>query len=133
MMNFISGSLNPKEGVFEREYKPFIDIALLNNDAGFILGDARGIDTLAQNYLFGKTMNVLVCHMFTSPRNNAGFETMGGFQSDEERDEFMTLASNRDIAFVHRKGSGTEKNILRRIQMNSKKLKLFTIDYLQLL
>ena len=112
-INFISGALNPSKNSFVENYKPLIDLALTNNEC-FLVGDARGIDTIAQNYLKGKTDKVIVFHMFKSPRNNAGFDTIGGFTSDEERDRAMTLYSTKDIAFIHRKGSGTEKNILRR-------------------
>jgi hypothetical protein len=76
----------------------------------------RGTAALAQNYLLGKTTAVVVYHMFTSPRNNVGFRTLGGFQSDEERDVRMTADSEQDIAWVRpgREKSGTQKNIDRR-------------------
>lgn len=66
----------------------------------FCSWDAKGTDSVAQQYLFGRTEAVIVYHMFASPRNNAGFPTRGGFQSDVERDTQMTLDSDRDIAWV---------------------------------
>jgi hypothetical protein len=54
--------------------------------------------------------------MFDEPRHNVGFRTVGGFQSDVDRDFAMTQDSNIDIAWV-RKGSersGTQQNIDRR-------------------
>ena len=56
--------------------------------------------------------------MKESPRNiNPKItNTVGGFQSDEERDSAMTNNSYKDIAFVrnHTELSGTAQNILRR-------------------
>jgi hypothetical protein len=113
--NFISGHLDLTPAEFDLHYRPAIDGALARGDS-FVLGDARGTDALAQSYLLGKTTAVVVYHMFTSPRNNAGFETVGGFESDGERDARMTTVSDRDIAWVRpgREKSGTQKNIDRR-------------------
>ncbi len=75
-------------------------------------------NTMTQNYLLGKTTAVVVYHLFTSPRNNVGFKTISGFESDEQRDRQMTAESDRDIAWVRpgREKSGTQKNIDRRKQ-----------------
>lgn len=115
IINFISGHLDLTKAEFEKYYRPKIDNALAKNQS-FVVGDARGADTLAQHYLLGKTEAVLVFHMFESPRNNAGFATRGGFQSDAERDEQMTRDSDRDIAWVRagRENSGTQRNLDRR-------------------
>ena len=114
-INFISGHLDLTPAEFDEHYRPQIDVALSKNQ-GFVVGDARGADTLAQLYLFGKTEAITVYHMFESPRNNAGFPTKGGFQSDKERDEQMTRDSHQDIAWVRRgrEKSGTQKNLDRR-------------------
>lgn len=114
-INFISGHLDLTQAEFEEYYRYKIDNALSKNQ-GFVVGDAKGADTFAQQYLFGKTKAVVVYHMFESPRNNAGFPTRGGFQSDKERDEQMTRDSHQDIAWVKpgRKKSGTQKNLNRR-------------------
>ncbi|MGD1904029.1 MAG: hypothetical protein ACFB9N_17525 [Geitlerinemataceae cyanobacterium] len=116
IVHFISGhlSLTPEE--FETHYRSTIDRALANGDA-FVVGDARGSDTMAQVYLSGKTEAVVVYHMFDRPRNNsAGFPTRGGFTSDAERDAQMTRDSERDIAWVRpgRERSGTQQNLDRR-------------------
>ena len=114
-INFISGHLDLTQAEFDEHYRPQIDKALSKNQ-GFVVGDARGADTLAQQYLLGKTESVMVYHMFESPRNNAGFSTCGGFQSDKERDEQMTRDSYQDIAcvLVRRKISGTQMILDRR-------------------
>jgi hypothetical protein len=116
-VNYISGHLDLTQAEFDAHYRPKIDEALARGEA-FVLGDARGADALAQQYLFGKTTAVVVYHMFTQPRNNAGFPTLGGFESDEARDRRMTADSHRDIAWVRsgREKSGTQKNLDRRRQ-----------------
>jgi hypothetical protein len=55
--------------------------------------------------------------------SNAGFKTIGGFESDEARDAQMTLDSDLDIAWVRpgRKKSGTQKNLDRRSNQCSPK------------
>ena len=113
--NFISGHLDLTQAEFDEHYRHQIDNALKKNQS-FVVGDAKGADTLAQQYLFSKTKAVVVYHMFESPRNNAGFPTRGEFQSDAERDEQMTRDSHKDIAWVKpgRKKSGTQKNLDRR-------------------
>ena len=125
MIYFISGHLSLTHEEFDTHYKPLIDEALSHNSS-FVIGDAKGADTLAQNYLFGKTYKVVVYHMFETPRYNAGFPTEGGFQSDEERDIAMTNNSDRDIAWVRkgREKSGTQKNLDRRSDLKYRLLYL---------
>lgn len=114
-VNFISGHLDLTPAEFEAHYRPALDAALARGEA-FVVGDARGTDALAQKYLVGKSTAVVVYHMFTAPRNNAGCPTVGGFESDETRDERMTADSHQDIAWVRpgREKSGTQKNLDRR-------------------
>jgi hypothetical protein len=114
-VNYISGHLDLTPAEFEANYRPALDAALARGEA-FVVGDARGTDAIAQSYLLGKTTAVVVYHMFTAPRNNAGFPTIGGFESDTARDERMTADSHQDIAWVRpgREKSGTQKNLDRR-------------------
>lgn len=116
-VNYISGHLDLTPAEFEAHYRPSLDLALARGE-GFVVGDARGADAMAQRYLLGKTTAVTVYHMFASPRNNAGFPAVGGFESDELRDERMTADSHQDIAWVRpgREKSGTQKNLDRRKQ-----------------
>ena len=115
--NFVSGHLDLTPDEFDAHYRPAIDEALARGES-FVVGDARGADSMTQHYLLGKTTAVVVYHMFANPRTNAGFKTAGGFESDEERDALMTANSDRDIAWVRpgRERSGTQKNIDRRAQ-----------------
>ncbi|MEO1527874.1 MAG: hypothetical protein AAFX06_20780 [Planctomycetota bacterium] len=114
---FVSGHLTLSPEEFDEHYRPAIDDALARGDA-FVVGDARGADAMTQGYLMGKTDAVTVYHMFTSPRNNAGFRTVCGFETDLARDQQMTVNSDYDIAWVRpgREMSGTQKNLDRRSQ-----------------
>lgn len=114
---FISGHLDTTKEEFFEHYVPAIERAR-ENGCSFVVGDARGTDTFAQEFL-KDYQNVTVYHMFDSPRNNVGnHPTAGGFKSDRERDEAMTFASTYDIAWVRpgREKSGTAKNLKRRNQ-----------------
>jgi len=120
---FISGHRDITEPEFEFNYIPMINYALSKTpDAKFVIGDYHGVDIMAQNYLMDVLMldseRVTVYHMFESPRNiNPKItNTVGGFESDSERDTAMTNASFEDIALVrdNTKISGTGENILRR-------------------
>ena len=120
-IGFISGHLDLTQAEFDKFYAPIIKpLALYGH--GFVVGDARGADTLAQTFLSQlkqniPELNITVYHMFGSPRNNVGiFPIVGGFLSDDARDVAMTNASKYDIAWVRpgRENSGTARNIKRR-------------------
>ena len=113
---FISGHLDLKPVEFDIRYRPQIDAAIAEG-AMFVVGDARGADTMAQRYLKERgVVDVWVYHMLDGPRNNTGFRTNGGYRSDDDRDAALTRASDRDIAWVRpgREDSGTAKNLARR-------------------
>ena len=119
---FISGHRDITETEFEK-YKEIIQLILENiPDASFVIGDYHGADIMAQNYLLDELNvnpnQITVYHMFDSPSNiNPKVNnTVGGFETDEERDAAMTSVSFNDIAFVrnHTELSGTAQNILRR-------------------
>jgi len=115
---FVSGHVDLTPEEFQEHYVPKLQIAIAQKHR-FVVGDAKGADTFAQGLFayFVANNDVTVYHMFDSPRNNIGnFPTVGGFQSDDERDAAMTAASNYDIAWVRpgREKSGTAKNLARR-------------------
>jgi hypothetical protein len=125
---FVSGHLDISKEEFTQHYSDKL-LSALKTDASFVVGDASGVDTLAQAFLSLYTQEVTVYHMFDKPRNNSsGFKTIGGFKKDKERDEQMTLDSNKDIAWYRsvdeqkalyqgkyrKRTSGTEKNVKRR-------------------
>lgn len=119
---YISGHLDLTEEEFDEHYAPEIDRVIKQNNgyAHFVVGDARGADTMAQRYLHDvhATARVVVFHMFDKPRNcvSPDFATRGGYKTDCERDEAMTEVSEDDIAWVRpgREKSGTAKNLQRR-------------------
>jgi hypothetical protein len=115
MIYFISGHLDLSEQEFQEHYAPRIDQAIARG-ATFVVGDARGADALAQEYLKRKGARATVYHMLESPRHNAGFPTQGGFKNDLERDTAMTRDSTEDLAWIRpgREKSGTAKNLQRR-------------------
>lgn len=118
---FISGHRNITENEFKTNYVPLLEKAA-EEDSVFVVGDYYGVDIMSQNYLVDVLQidpnRITVYHMFESPRNiNQKIKnTIGGFQSDTERDAAMTANSDEDIAFVRlsTKMSGTGENILRR-------------------
>lgn len=115
---YVSGHLDLTEEEFHAHYVPQIDEACAAG-CRFVVGDARGADLLFQRHAHARGLVVTVFHMFERPRHHVGdFALVGGFASDTERDEAMTAASSRDIAWVRpgRERSGTAKNLLRRAQ-----------------
>lgn len=124
---FISGHRDITEEEFDKYYKhKILEVLTRDRDAKFIVGDYEGVDIMAQNLLvkLKRAHNVTVCHMFDSPRNIhpeiAEYGTViGGFESDEERDAYMTYNSCEDIAYVRpgKRKSGTAQNIVRRFEM----------------
>jgi len=123
---FISGHRDITEEEFIKYYEQTIWEKINEPNSSFILGDCRGVDDRAQTYLkvMGVT-DVKVYHMFYEPRHNKGFELVGGFNSDVERDFQMTKDSDYDIAWVRkgRERSGTNQNIERRRWMNERNIK----------
>jgi hypothetical protein len=115
---FISGHLDLTEEEFAEHYVPRLRHYCAHG-YHFVVGDARGADTLAQKFLAANHHKpyVNVYHLFTEPRNLHGeFSCVGGYTSDSERDAAMTNVSDEDLAWVRpgREKSGTAKNILRR-------------------
>ena len=120
---FISGHRDITEEEFRINYVQAINDAIFNYHAKFIIGDYHGVDIMAQNYLIDvlkiNPNDVTVCHMFDKPRNinDKIVNIIGGFKNDEERDSYMTINSDEDIAFIRDRSkykSGTAQNILRR-------------------
>lgn len=119
---FISGHRDITTEEFDCYYVPALINYSEDPDIRFIVGDYYGVDIMAQDYLVNilkiDPSRITVYHMMEAPRNINPLitKTKGGYQSDEERDAAMTMASCDDIAYV-RKGketSGTAQNILRR-------------------
>lgn len=123
---FISGHLDITQEEFDTHYVPKLEAALEDGEEGvaFVVGDARGADTLAQAWLAEHGAPTAVYHMLEKPRNLAAgpyTPLVGGFPTDEARDEAMTEASTHDIAWARPgkpgskpSGRGTLQNLARR-------------------
>ena len=91
----------------------------------YIMGDYEGCDIMAQKFLIETlkvdSKRIKVYHMGDKPMNLFSNDVMlvGGFTTDNERDEAMTFDSDQDIAFIYdeTKWSGTGQNILRRYKI----------------
>jgi len=125
MTYFISGHGSLTIQQFSKHYVPRILKAMSQPKINFIVGDFKGVDTFAQNFLqkhLVPRIKVTVYHMFENPRTPRikGFTYIGGFTSDNERDTAMTNASDADIALIlkGKEKSGTAKNILRRLTIS---------------
>ena len=128
MIYFISGHGDLSYEDFQLYYEPIIDrVVMEDSEAQFIVGDYKGADKFAMDYIFQYyTTPLVIYHMFDTPRNipeglseNPELEGVyfeGGFTSDEEKDSAMTRDSDFDIAFIKdgRWDSGTAQNIKRR-------------------
>ena len=136
---FISGPLDVEPGRFEMYYEPCIQKAIKEGHH-FILGPARGTDTIAFNFLRNSGVPASRIRIYLNAKENTlirkefkKFEEEGGkvvtVKGDHtKRDEVMTRASHYDIlryrteeesrAFFgpryRRRISGTQKNELRR-------------------
>jgi hypothetical protein len=115
---FISGHRKITKKEFETHYVPILNVLMENGDK-FVVGDSHGVDHMAQKYLKQNgypDSKITVYHMFDKPNCCESTNTVGGFKSDEERDNAMTLASTIDIAWVRpgKEESGTAQNLARR-------------------
>ena len=122
---FISGhrDITPQE--FEK-YKLMIHSTYVNDpEARFVVADYQGVDIMAQDFLLNTLQidpdRLTVYHMGDTPMNinSKVINLRGGFKTDSERDEAMTMVSISDIAFVrdNKSMSGTAENILRRFSL----------------
>ena len=130
---FISGHRDATQEEFNIYYKPKI-LKAISENSKFVVGDCNGIDKMAQIFLKENNINsVTVYHLSTRPMFNAGFKTIGNFNSDHDRDFSMTTNSNEDIVWI-RKGkerSGSAYNIDRRIKYNSGELSFKNITQVE--
>lgn len=99
MTAFISGHCNLSNIEFDQYYKLKIDQALEQGHS-FVVGESPGADTLAIQYLSGKTDKVTIYHIGTNSRVASNFKTIGGFRNHSQKDSAMTYASTYDILYV---------------------------------
>lgn len=136
MITFISGHIDITKDEFLFHYQYKLDQAILRKDF-FILGNAKGVDTYALEYLIKKNYprNKITVYYYSKYNQDLNkFLTLGiniktGFKSNTNRDTEMTLNSDIDIAWVRseeeckllykdkfrKRKSGTQLNIERRL------------------
>lgn len=138
MRYFISGHIDVNYDDFLLHYKTNIDFALKEENCSFVIGDAPGVDTHAQHYLHDKIdkSKVTIYHRGSFTRNNTyKYPTSGNYFDHFDKDRAMTENSDADILWIRSKEetkklygskyredriSGTEKNLIRREQINKK-------------
>lgn len=135
---FISGHMDITKEEFDLHYRDKIIEAAKNPGSKFIMGSAPGADFMAQQLLLKLLENdpecfnrITVCYKGNKPECVADnrIDLLGGFQSHDSKDGYMTIHSNVDIAYVRSveesqklygpkfdptKISGTQKNLERR-------------------
>jgi hypothetical protein len=120
---FISGHRDLTDAEFEYYYIPMLmKIINENEDACFVIGDCKGCDIMAQNFLvdvagFNPDKISVYC-VNNNPEhiNEKITNIVGSFTTHDEKDIAMTNASFKDIAFIRnwKELTGTAQNILRR-------------------
>lgn len=82
--------------------------------AKILIGDCFGADCLVQTFLKQSGYSrVTVYHTGTSPRNNAGFASVGVNGSYTKRDRIMCSIADYGLAILKENSTGTLKNIQR--------------------
>jgi hypothetical protein len=133
---FIFGNGNLSFRDFLKYYVPILDALDWEANPEFIVGEFRGADTLAMEYLKTQTAQVTVLHIGERPRyfpdkyktKVSQWTVLGGFESDEERDEHAIQACTHFLAIDfnsnEKRTSGTRKNIDRLRDLGKIELKI---------
>ena len=132
MKVFVFGNGNTSFDTFVKIYGKALSRALFlgkTQPVSFIVGDFRGVDTLAMEYLKTITEEVSVYHMGKSLRyfpstfgTKAGqWKMVGGFENDGQRDSAAINACTHFIAYDFNSSptrkTGTQRNIERCIEL----------------
>lgn len=111
----ISGHLELSDENFIKYYVPEIN-KYIDLQYGFVIGGAKGVDLMAQEYLL-KFPNITVTIYDIANRDNRidkRYNHKNSYKNFTDADIAMTNDSTVDIAFITRKESGTARNLLRR-------------------
>jgi len=132
---FISGSISIHK--LPQEVKNSID-KIIEQNMEILVGDAKGIDTLVQNYcLLLKYYNVTIYSISTFPRYKASdnfkikyIEVPNSIKRERERqqekDKAMTVDSEFIFTIWDGKSKGSYANILRGLD-NDKRIKIYVL------
>jgi hypothetical protein len=123
MYIYIFGNGNTSFSDFRTHYETPLLQVVNNPEVHFLIGDFRGVDTLALEFLKTLTPNVTVYHVGEKPRYSpdrfktrvSEWKLIGNFKSDQERDRaaidrcthYLAVDFNSD----EKRKSGTFKNI----------------------
>ncbi len=130
---FISGSISIKK--LPQEVKNSIH-KIIEQNFGILVGDAKGIDTLVQNYCLSLNYyNVTIYSISTFPRYKASenfkikyIEVPNNIRQERERqqekDKAMTIDSEFTFTVWDSRSKGSYLNILRGLN-NNKKVKVY--------
>ena len=125
MRVFIFGNGNLSFENFQLHYQTVLDGLTYDDDLHFVLGEFRGADILALEYLKTRSANVTLLHMRDRPRYLPdkfrtmvrNWEIVGGFKNDLARDEAATERCTHflgvDFNSDEKRVSGSQKNINR--------------------
>lgn len=125
----VSGHTDITEELFLSYYVPKLDNALNSGSTSFVVGTAGGTDSFFKEWVKMKSINhpkysIKVYVVSVNPvyyeyeKGENTFMYISNFNSNKERDGWMTKYSCDDIAFLYddnmAKGSGTCANLIRR-------------------
>lgn len=136
MIVYITGNGNLSFEDFLKYYVSALDALDWTSDPEFILGEFRGTDTLALEYLKTRSAKVTVLHVGDRPRyfpdkyktKASQWVVKGGFSSDEARDLYAIEACTHflgiDFNTNEKRTSGTRKNIDRLRELGKTELSI---------
>ena len=123
---FISGHRDITHEEFKEHYvKRIAEILIKDNECHFILGDCIGLDSMALKLLYSYNVEsdrITLYHVGPMVAQHT-CHVVSDFESDEERDNAMTISSDEDIAWVRpgKEDSGTALNLKRRERYSAMK------------
>ena len=130
---FISGSISIKK--LPQEVKNSID-KIIEQNLEILVGDAKGIDTLVQNYCLSLNYyNIIIYSIYAFPRYKASdnskikyIEVPNSIKRERERqqekDKAMTMDSEFTFTIWDSKSKGSYANMIRGLD-NHKKVKIY--------
>ena len=132
---FVSGHVDVTQQDFDDNYRDKLIEAANSPNSTFVMGNAKGIDTMAREFLVeqlgdNNLHRITIYHLGKkSGLQDSRIKTIGGFKNHNEKDAAMTRVSDEDIAWVrsHEESkilygskynpnriSGTQRNLDRR-------------------
>jgi hypothetical protein len=129
MIIYVFGNGNIRFDLFSYPYEYYLRYYLTRKDVHFIVCDFKGVDTLVMELLKTETENVSIYFMGEKPRylpdrfntKVTKWKSVGGFSSDDERDNAAIKACTHFLAIDFntdsKRKSGTQRNIERCLEL----------------